>query len=203
LQNEFYSYTVQMQKYLAVQDNRIAQLESALQALMNEMNEMKNKPAVNVERIEYKFDQLKVETLEGTLNIGLNPNDLRQLDEFTVNGASPGAPYLFPERDAMIQDISHNIYSEMDEMIAESEANTGIPVDPSYREFIKSDVARQLQQRIEMYLNNTTHAERSADKHDHLKEKVGEKIKSDIRLAIDNFIAYSNKQTGGHEKNGV
>lgn len=192
-----------MQRYLAAQDNRIVQLERTLQGLIKEMQELKNKPSVNVDKIEYKFDQLKVETLEGTLNIGLNPNDLGQLDEFTVNGASPGAPYLFAERDAIIQEITHTIYKCLDELIAESEKNSGIQLDPSYQEFIKSDVARQLQQRIEMYLNETSHAERASGQHKSLKEKISEKIKTDIKLGIDNFIAYSYKQTGGHENNGV
>ncbi|MDQ0217571.1 hypothetical protein ELQ35_06470 [Peribacillus cavernae] len=203
MQNEFYSYTYQMQRYLAAQDNRIAQLESAIQDLLKEMEELKNRRAVNVEKIEYKFDQLKVETLDGTLNIGLNPNDLGQLDEFTVNGASPGGPYLFPERDIMIKEISSTIHENMDEMIAESERNSGNRLDPSYQEFIKSDVARQLQQRIEMYLNDTSHAERTSGRHDSLKEKTIEKIKTDIRLAIDNFIAYSHKQKGEKKSNGI
>ena len=34
--------------------------------------------------MEYKFDQLKVETLEGTLNIGLNPSDLQGIEDFSV-----------------------------------------------------------------------------------------------------------------------
>ena len=37
------------------------------------MNSLKEAPSTKIDRIEYKFDQLKIETLEGTLNIGLNP----------------------------------------------------------------------------------------------------------------------------------
>ena len=41
--------------------------------------------------MEYKFDQLKVETLEGTLNIGLNPSDLQGIEDFSVpNGKGKG-----------------------------------------------------------------------------------------------------------------
>ena len=41
--------------------------------------------------MEYKFDQLKVETLEGTLNIGLNPSDLQAIEDFSVpNGKGKG-----------------------------------------------------------------------------------------------------------------
>lgn len=103
----------------------------------------------------------------------------------------------------MIQEISDTIYGSLDEIIAESEKSSGIPLDPSYEEFIKSDIARQLRHRIEMYLNNTSHAERTAGQHESLKEKISERIKTDIRLAVDNFIAYSQKQTGGQENDGV
>ncbi len=34
-----------------------------------------------MEKIEYKFDQLKVESLDGTLNIGLNPSNLKETIE--------------------------------------------------------------------------------------------------------------------------
>ncbi|RFU62151.1 spore germination protein GerPC [Peribacillus glennii] len=203
MQHEFYSYTIQMQRYLAAQEKRIAQLENHLQILRDEIEELKKKPPVNVGRIEYKFDQLKVESLEGTLNIGLNPNDLAGLDEFAVNGVSAGMPYLFPERDAMIQQITQTLSSQMDEIIAETEKKTAIPIDPSYREFIKSDVFRQLPQRIEMYLNKTPLAERTTGHHDNMKEKIIQNILNDIHLAIENFTAYSNKQPGGYEENGV
>ena len=41
------------------------------------ITELQSRPSVHVEKLEYKFDQLKVEKLEGTLNIGLNPTDLQ------------------------------------------------------------------------------------------------------------------------------
>ena len=48
------------------------------------MQELTEKPPVNIERIDYHFDQLKIERLEGTLNIGLNPSDLQNMDEFRI-----------------------------------------------------------------------------------------------------------------------
>ncbi|WP_142383621.1 spore germination protein GerPC [Bacillus sp. V5-8f] len=203
MQNEFHSYTLQMQRYLATQENRIAQLEKSLQLLREELTELRNKPPVHVGRIEYKFDQLKVETLEGTLNIGLNPNDLNQIDEFSINGTSPQVPYLFPEREAVIGQITQSIQGQMDDIITESERRAGRPIDSSYREFIKSDVARQLQQRIELYLDRTAPTERVNSQVDQVRDKVTEQIKNDILSAIGNFLTFSHKQTGGYNDNAV
>lgn len=49
--------------------------------LSQELTTMRDTPKINVEKIEYKFDQLKVESLDGTLNIGLNPNSLKETIE--------------------------------------------------------------------------------------------------------------------------
>ena len=57
--------------------------------------------------MEYKFDQLKVETLEGTLNIGLNPSDLQGIEDFSVPG-NKGT--LHPkERMSMFTEIESSI----------------------------------------------------------------------------------------------
>lgn len=45
---------------------------------------IKDKPTTNIERIDYQFDQLKIERLEGTLNIGLNPSDPNSVQNFEV-----------------------------------------------------------------------------------------------------------------------
>ncbi len=58
-----------------------------------ELQQLKEKPAVHVDRIEYKFDQLKVETLEGTLNIGLNPSDLSGIEDFAVQNQTVSTPF--------------------------------------------------------------------------------------------------------------
>ena len=74
---------------------------------------------------------------------------------------------------------------------------------PSHHEFIKNDVEQQLGQRIIMYFDNSSMMERSPQQFEQLKEKVYEKVKSDIQVALVNFITHSNDQTGGHPPNGI
>ena len=44
---------------------RIRGLQKKIQSLEQTVSELQNRPPVHIDRMEYKFDQLKVETLEG------------------------------------------------------------------------------------------------------------------------------------------
>ena len=60
MNQDLYSYSIQMQRFLEAQDKRIMKLEHELKRLKDELAELKNKPPIHVDKIEYKFDQLKV-----------------------------------------------------------------------------------------------------------------------------------------------
>lgn len=201
---DFYMYTIQMQRYLEAQDQRILKLEQELKRLSDEISVLKNKPPIHVDRIEYKFDQLKVETLDGTLNIGLNPNDLNNIDEFAVNNqAIAPTPFPFPEREQVVNIMVEELMAELDDMIQDTETQVGISLEPSYHEFIRNDINRQLEQRILMYFNTSSAMDRSPHQFETLKENVYEKVKSDIQTALSNFITHSKGQTGGIHSNGI
>lgn len=70
------SYFHQLNEYLRWQTERIRNLEGRIELIERELDSLKGQRGVTIERIEYKFDQLKVETLEGTLNVGLSPTGL-------------------------------------------------------------------------------------------------------------------------------
>lgn len=208
MQFDLYSYITQMQNYLEAQDRRIAKLENSIRTLTQTMSELKNKAPVNVERIEYKFDQLKVETLEGTLNIGLNPNDLSNIDEFMVNNVpnpQPG-PYVFPNKNQWIKDINETMHSYMNNhlqrLIEEAERQTGHSLNPSYHQFIRQDIEKQLPERIGIYIDSISPAERSQEGNATAKENIIEKIKADLAMAIHNFVLHSSNM-GGNMDHGV
>ena len=204
MNNEWYTYSIQMQRYLEAQDKRILQLEQELKRLTKEISLLKNKPPIHVDKIEYKFDQLKVESLDGTLNIGLNPSDLNNIDELAIHNqpASP-TPFSFPEREEVVNEMAEEIMTNLDEMIQETETQVGIKLDPTYHEFIRNDVSRQLEQRIIMYFDHSSPMDRAPHQFEQLKEQVYEKVRSDIQVALMNFITHSKGQTGGNHPNGV
>lgn len=203
MNHDLYSYSIQMQRFLEAQDKRIMKLEHELKRLTDELAQLKSKPPIHVDKIEYKFDQLKVESLDGTLNIGLNPNDLNNIDEFAVNNQPiQPAPFLFPGREIVVQEIHNDILSDLENMIQDTEVQLQITLESSYHDFMRQDVERQLHQRINMYFDNLSYAERSPQQRDNVKEKVTEKVKSDIQTALIQFITNSQPKTGGNP-NGV
>lgn len=199
MQFDFYSYHAQMQTYLDAQNSRICCLEKELAALRGELEELKKKPAVNVERIEYKFDQLKVETLEGTLNIGLNPGDLGDIDELSVPGAAQALqPYLLPNREEFIEEICRSVAGEMGELINDTKKQLGRPLDSGYQEIIQADIERQLPERAALYLDQTAQPDRVPHLREEVKEKISEKIKNDIIQAVRSFILQTAGPPGGN-----
>lgn len=137
------------------------------------------------------------------MNIGLNPNDLNNIDEFAVNNQPvPPAPNLFPGREIVVQEIHNDILSDLENTIHDAETQLKVSLEPSYHDFIKQDVERQLHQRINMYFDNLNYAERAPEQRDNIKEKVREKVKSDIQAALFQFITHSQTETGGNP-NGV
>ncbi|MGO4268703.1 spore germination protein GerPC [Paenibacillus sp. TAF58] len=80
----------QVSAYIEMQKQRIDKLEQTVTKLQTDLNALKNQKGVHIDKIEYKFDQLKVERLDGTLTIGINPSLLDNIDDLSVNGASMG-----------------------------------------------------------------------------------------------------------------
>ena len=93
MNQDIYQILQSMQTYIYNQDKLIRGMQKKIQIFREAISEFQKRPPVHIDRMEYKFDQLKVETLEGTLNIGLNPSDLQGIEDFSVpngKGMGPG-----------------------------------------------------------------------------------------------------------------
>ena len=84
--NEWSTYLYELQYYMMQQDEKIKLLEKRLDTLEKQVAENK---APNIEKIEYKFDQLKIEHLAGTLHIGLSPSDLENIEDLAIQQTTP------------------------------------------------------------------------------------------------------------------
>jgi spore germination protein PC len=188
---EFYEYIRQLHMFVESQATKIKTLESLVQSLASDLNELKSKPTIQVDKIEYKFDQLKVETLEGTLNIGLNPNDLQSIEDFAVEGkqavAHPFGPAnQFQSTMRIEESLLQNIDSEVVSIIQQFNQENQVNIEESYVAFIKDDIRKQLPNRIQFHLNQIPIDQRS---NEHGNEnRIIELIKTDIRTGIYTFL---------------
>lgn len=69
----------QLQQQIAWQSGKILELEGMIKELMNRVDKIGVVPQTRIDRIEYQFDQLKVEKLEGALHIGISPPGMKDL----------------------------------------------------------------------------------------------------------------------------
>jgi spore germination protein PC len=190
---EFYEYIRQLHLFVEAQSKKIKNLETLVQSLVSDLNELKSKPTIQVEKIEYKFDQLKVETLEGTLNIGLNPTDLQAIEDFAVEGKQAvGHPFCptnqFQATMRIEESLLQNIDSEVVSIIQHYNQEYNVNIDESYVAFIKDDIRKQLPNRIQFHLNQIPIDQRTNAQGPVNENRIIELIKNDIQAGIYTFL---------------
>jgi len=143
------------------QEGRIQYLEGLVAELKKELDELKKKPAISVDKIEYKFDQLKVESLAGTLNIGLNPSDLQGIESFEVpNGTGPNNGGVDPKNQFRhTMEIEDEIYQHLEtnlpQLIQNAETRVNRKLGDDYTDFVKEDIKKQIPSRVQHYLQQS------------------------------------------------
>lgn len=191
MQGDFNTYAAEMKLYLENQNRRITALEAEISILKDTLTKLNDRAPVNIEKIEYKFDQLKIERLDGTLNIGLNPADIRDLEEFSVEDKPYPVPFPSNLRSSFNESISANIYTfidkELSSLITNVETEMNANFQGQYDEFIKEDLYKQLPNRIQYYFNQFPYNE-TMERQDEYNEKITEQIKTDIEQAVRAFL---------------
>ncbi|MGM0921916.1 MAG: spore germination protein GerPC [Bacillota bacterium] len=174
------------------QDQKIKRLESAVSAMMDEIEELKKRPSTTIEKIEYKFDQLKVETLEGTLNIGLNPTVPDQIENFEVDqkGLQVNQGNNTKREEEIFEAVQARLLAFLNEdcvnYIEQLAAQYRYELDHAHKEFIIEDIRKQIDSRIRFYLKQGTYDESvpvSA-----LIEDITSQVKQDVERSITYFI---------------
>lgn len=189
---EFYQYLKKLHLYVEHQSRKTARLEKLVFELQQEIDALKERPPVQIGNIEYKFDQLKVETLEGTLNIGLNPTDLDGIDDFTVDQKAVNVPIppkqLFKRTIEIETALNQYLESDLENIYRSAQTELGIKVDDSYFEFIKNDIKKQLSGRAAQHLQEKSSNERGSELSPHLNEKVIDLLKQEIQNGVFLFL---------------
>ncbi len=206
LQNDFYSFINQLASQLKRHEEKLAKLEKAHADVMKTIETLKNQPPINVERIDYHFDQLKIERLDGTLNIGLNPQDLQEMDEFSI----PTPPLRKEQSEKskvqlnQLQD-KFNTYleKELPLFIEKAKKEMGLELDESYAAFIQEDIRRQLPERLAFYSQKLAKTRRNLSVNEE-EQEIYQMTIHDIQQAIYAFLRqFPMKGKKGEEKNDL
>jgi spore germination protein PC len=185
------NYLQQLHQYIQRQDQIIQQLNETVRDLKSDVGEIKKQPHTNIEKIEYKFDQLKVEHLDGTLNIGLNPTDPGQIDNFDVQQGGMNVNGVQQQlREQLFQQCSEEVNQFLNEdcirLIEDAEHQYDLRLDDPHRRHIIEDIRKQIDSRIQYYLNSQPLSEQDSllDK----KQDTIRQVKKDVENSINHFL---------------
>ncbi|MDR7002970.1 spore germination protein GerPC [Neobacillus niacini] len=192
LYQDLYQYLQWLLTCIQAQEKRIASLEAAIQNMQNDLKQIREKPAIHVDTIQYNFDQLKVETLEGTLSIGLNPNDLSGIEDFAIQGQSlntPVSPKSQMQRSMKIEEaIYRYLETDLPQIIENTENQLRIQPNESYLSFIKQDIMKQLPNRIEYHLKSIPATDQSDENKSLVENQIIELLKQEIHNGVYTFL---------------
>jgi spore germination protein PC len=195
-------YLNKLHQMINDQNEKICELELQVKQMKKQINEINAKP----QTVEYKFEQLKIEKLEGTLHIGLghSAESKDMIEQFNVGQNT----LHMPQQQQMRANIENPGYRDMlkamDEFFVKEvpvylrslETKTKVPLDDAYRIFILEDVQRQVPGRIKHYFA------KYEPKDERGRKDILQKTKEDIYRGIETFIVHlkdSNSNTGGDD----
>ncbi|MRX73517.1 spore gernimation protein GerPC [Bacillus lacus] len=190
-QNLMY-YIQNLYSQLQASEQKISRLEESVQELRATVEELRNRPYTNIERIEYNFDQLKVETLEGTLNIGVNPANGESIQNFEVSQQQPPqVPVMEAEFQAHVlnqarDQVEDYLENETDSLFDSLEAAYDTEFNQQYREMILTDISRQIDSRIS-YHHSALPLRDTNQTDEHIK-MIANNVKTDIENSINHFV---------------
>lgn len=196
-QYDYSTYFQQIYQQLEAQQSKIDQLEETIDILLDEISTLKNQASQHPGKIEYKFDQLKVERLEGTLNIGITPNggiEPSSIDDFTVNRNNIDVPVVQQQHPKFYENIKKKVYDYLnngclDAMIS-LEKHYNYQLDVPYRNFIVEDIKKQIDKRIQYYLKNVNLQNETEDALKQIEETTVNNVINDINRTMEEFIKH-------------
>ncbi|MGN8644631.1 spore germination protein GerPC [Gracilibacillus sp. HCP3S3_G5_1] len=164
----------------------ITQLQQQVQQLHNQINSLENRirqleqqhsPKTTIEKLEYHFDQLKIERLDGTLHIGVTPEDLQSMDEFSLPSHNGGP---LP---SVHQALEQYADQELPGYLESLEQQYHFPLDPGYRQTLLEDIKQQIASRIAHYQQANIPPEQMTE---HILSNVKQEFQTGLKKWFEN-----------------
>ncbi|WP_256757136.1 spore germination protein GerPC [Cohnella sp. WQ 127256] len=174
---------------------KLQQMSEQLTSIQQQLNDIKNKPPLH---IEYHFDQLKVNRLEGTLNVGLSPQGIPGIESletpdpscWNVKTEKPDEPA--PPIGILQNEMAAYMDNQSTNDLLGLEQQFGVSLEDTHRQNVVADVKKQLNSRVQYYANTSPYPSKGTDD-DKQKwfDSIKDKTTNDIQGA---FTAYLSKQ---------
>lgn len=185
-------YIQQLFHILHTQSEQLSRMEQVLKEMRSEIDRLRQGSEKTIDRVEYNFDLLKIEKLEGTLNIGLMPKDGQSLDDITVNGQPPlelsHSGYSGGELYSNIyQNVSRYLEDTVPEQIERMIPEAHLVLGDEYAAVIIEDVRKQLGDRITVYLKQYQ-TNRETMNPQEVEQSIIKQMKSEIASAVEQHL---------------
>jgi spore germination protein PC len=193
----------EINRVLAWQTNKIAHIEAVLNQIQDQLSRLDGVSRTHVEKIEYNFEQLKVDRLDGTLVIGISPLDTGMIDDLDIQDAhvedmpldhsssadpSPNNQPMTNLQEQIYNNVCDYIRGSISDKIDEQAAAQNLAVQSADKASIITDMIRQVDDRIRSYLQHYRH--HSVMNENELEVQVVNQVKQDIDAAIDHYLEY-------------
>lgn len=186
----------QMYGHIIWQNEKMYTLELLLTELRDEIRLLRSAPSTRVDKIEYTFDQLKVENLEGTLQIGITPEGVKSLEDLSVGGKPQIEVQPAPEPDACDTDDYRRVREDAESFVLvhvpaelmRLEAEFGFSLTDRQRRAVVDDLLRQARERSLVYWRMEAAAGlKEAKESAEAAEKIAERLRLDILSGLRQF----------------
>ncbi|WP_099157234.1 spore germination protein GerPC [Virgibacillus ndiopensis] len=191
--NEWTNYVYDLHQYIQKQDQEINQLKSRVTQLEQDI---RDKNTNTIEKIEYHFDQLKIENLDGTLHIGLSPSDLANIEDLGVPKENQ-PNYQPPMKQQLQSDLSQYLQQTGPSMIRDLATQYNKPVDNAFQSMLLDDIEKQLPHRIAFYEQEAKN-KRGMRSEESLQTYITDQIKNEIYQSLLKYMQ-KNEQKGEEE----
>ncbi|ULL17252.1 spore gernimation protein [Paenibacillus sp. H1-7] len=198
--HEWVQYCQDLHRFIQAQSRKIDTMEKELDSVKTELNSWKDQKRIHIDKIEYKFDQLKVEKLDGTLNIGLTPQTVEDMaveveqKSGTDSGDKPAQP-TSELQEKINSELQAYLQKDVPKKIEDLEERTGVQLDPWHRKMIQNDLGKQMGQRMMHYLKQLEQGA-TVDQLSSIKDSVLFRTKHDLIAAIESYFSKMPKEDG-------
>lgn len=165
-----------------------------IKALEEKVNQLEERIQVNssptIDKIEYHFDQLKIEHLEGTLHIGLSPNELTNIDDLGLPKLQKKQTQPQPNQN-LIPILNKFVNEQGPEIIHNLSNKYDKPIDRKLEGDIIHDLLSQIPDRISFYEKEASEKHQITNQQQ-LETFIVDHIKKEIHHSLERFMEKSN-----------